>query len=166
MRIAPASAHRPGANGSRSVRTRPPTRCWPSRITGSCPARMSSCAATRPDMPAPITTTRDGSAARGWSPFSRTSRHCSSVRGITAPTLLPQRAGFVEPFVECGGARVAAQQHVLDGAADASLLAGSVHDLAQEEVGLAPVVLFGVRVHLEVLDLDAVVVAHPLVPHL
>ena len=27
MRMAPASAHRPGANGSRSVRTRPPTRC-------------------------------------------------------------------------------------------------------------------------------------------
>ena len=32
MRIAPASPYRPGANGSRSVRTRPPTRCCASRI--------------------------------------------------------------------------------------------------------------------------------------
>ena len=31
----PASAHRPGANGSRSVRTRPPTRCCASSTTGS-----------------------------------------------------------------------------------------------------------------------------------
>ena len=66
MRIAPASAHSPGANGSRRVSTRPPTRCCASTTIGSCPARASSDAATSPAMPAPTTTTRAPRSARGY----------------------------------------------------------------------------------------------------
>src|SRR6266542_2737664 len=94
IRIAPASAQRPGANGSRSVRTRPPTRCCASSTTGSCPARKSSDAATRPAMPAPTTATRAGRVARGWSPRSRTARCSPTVRG-TVETICFEMATYV-----------------------------------------------------------------------
>src|SRR5688500_3355771 len=135
-------------------------------MTGSWPARISSYAATSPAIPAPMTITRAGVSARGVSPCSRTARCSAPVRGITPLTLVAEGAGLVEPTVERGGARVAADQHVLDGATHPPLLSRRVHHLTEEEVGLAAMVFLGVRVHLEVLDLDAVVVAHALVHHL
>src|SRR5436190_6646467 len=79
--------------------------------------------------------------------------------------LRAKRARLVEPAVQRRGPGVAADQHVLDDPADPALLPRGHRDLPQEVVGLAAVVLLRVRVHLEVLDLDPVVVAQPLVHH-
>src|SRR5215470_18860155 len=68
-----------------------------------------------------------------------------------------QRARLLQPPIQRRGARVAADQHMLDGASDAALLAGAGRHLAEQEVGGVAVVGLGVRVHLEVLDLEPVV---------
>src|SRR5437764_11289541 len=96
---------------------------------------------------------------------SRLSAAVSVTVSVTLSSLAlgAQRAGLVEPAVEGHRPRVAAQQDVLDGAAHPALLARRLHHLPQQVVGLVAVVGLGVGVHLEVLDVDAVVVAHALV---
>src|SRR5216684_4643766 len=57
MISAPTSANCPSTNPSRNVKTRPPTRSRASSTTTSWPAACISVAATRPDSPAPTTST-------------------------------------------------------------------------------------------------------------
>src|SRR5690348_7481828 len=82
---------------------------------------------------------------------------------IFGSELRAKRARLVEPAVQRRRPGVAADQHVLHDPTDPTLLPGRDRHLTEEVVGLPAVVLLGVRMDLEVLDLDAVVLAHALV---
>src|SRR5581483_5292963 len=79
---------------------------------------------------------------------------------------LPAGPRLVEPPVEGDVAGVAEDQGVLDRGADPPLLHGRDRHLAQQVVGRVAVVGLGIGVDLEVVDLEAVVVAQPLVHEL
>src|SRR6185369_15715563 len=108
-----------------------PTRTGVAALPVNAPARVSS-----------------GRAARG----PRAAHLCRAGRCLARSCA--QRAGLVEPAVQGDGAGVATDQHVLDGAADAALLAGGVRDLTQQIVGGLAVVFLGIGMHFKVLDVE------------
>src|SRR5256886_4172035 len=77
-----------------------------------------------------------------------------------------ERPRLLEPAVQGEGPGVAQNEDVLDGTPHAALLIGGDDHPAQQVVGLVAVVLLGVGVNLEVLDVQAVVIAQALVHHL
>src|SRR5947209_8457325 len=134
--------------------------------SGRC-ATYQNCAATVPTAAIAANGT-PAAPARPSRMRAATGTFSDAARGIGwifGNELRAKRARLVEPAVQRRRPGVAADQHVLDDAADPALLPRCHRDLPQEVVGLAAVVLLRVRVHLEVLDLDAVVVAQPFVHH-